>query len=179
MIGIVIAGLIVLFLLGLKLSKEETKKSSESSPQVHTVPDIHVTPAEPLPSDDKYPPITAADLMILSAFDEEDQIDEIRRQAINGDGTAATYMGMCYLDRINNRTVAFDWFRIAYDLKDPDGIFLLGKCYSAGYGVEADKSLGGKIIVEAAQKGSTDAIVFLRDECDLTDNDLRNLGINV
>ena len=56
---------------------------------------------------------------------------------------------------------AFEWYKKAADLGEPNAIFGVGRCYFTGRGVKKDEQAGMKLLLKSAELGSVEAQYFV------------------
>lgn len=96
-----------------------------------------------------------------------------------GDIDAMTMMGYTYKLKLNNATKSFHWMQKAAKAGGPDAMFWLGKYYLHGYGVNENRVTGTHYVLEAAKKGSKDAINCLIEDYGMSKDEMRSNGIHV
>jgi len=101
------------------------------------------------------------------------------RKAKSGDVEAMTMMGYTYKLKLNNASKSFHWIEKASKAGGADATFWLGKYYLHGYGIKENRVTGTHYVLEAARKGSKDAINCLIEDYGMSKEEMRTNGIRV
>lgn len=103
---------------------------------------------------------------------------DIFNKAIRGNTDAMVFMGITYQAKLKNPRKTIYWLQKAADAGNSDGLYWCGECYVSGYGVQENRTKGVSMIIQAASKGSKQAIQSLKEN-GMTVAEMRSCGIPV
>lgn len=97
--------------------------------------------------------------------------------AVNGDAKAMLFMGITY-QQIQVSSKSFYWMEKSANAGNSEALYWLGEFYVSGYGVQANRTKGVSMIMQAATKGNKLAIQSLKEN-GMSVEEMRSCGIPV
>lgn len=123
--------------------------------------------------------LTDSEKQSLKKLEHLDVTETAYAKALRGDAEAMLFMGMTYDLDLKNPKKAFYWMQKADAAGSLQAKYFLGTYYGSGYGVEENKIKGMDMIFSAAREGNKDAIEFCTERLNMSEAEMRNVGISV
>lgn len=95
------------------------------------------------------------------SYNTDQELVEYYGLAKEGDVEAQYDLARLYCEKLNNKSEAFKWFKMAANSDNSEAQMCLGCCYQKGYGVEIDKNKALKWYLASAKSENVRAMASL------------------